>query len=111
MDKAKIRELKELIASSRRRNAAFAATPEGRALETRMEFARNLIWLLKSRKTNQAEFCRRIGMKPTQFNRIVHADENVTIATATRIADGFGVHPSRLFQKPRKPRETAGAGK
>jgi DNA-binding XRE family transcriptional regulator len=105
MDKAKMKELKELIAVSRKYGGESARTPEGRALESRMEFARNLIGLLKSRKTNQAEFCRTIGMKPAQFNRIVQADENVTIATATRIADGFGVHISRLYQKPRKARE------
>lgn len=110
MDKAKLKELKAMIAHARKRDEEFAKTPEARALDSRMEFSRNLIALLKWKKISQAEFCRQIDMKPAQFNRIVQADENVTIATATRIADGFGVHISRLYQKPRKRREAVGAG-
>jgi Helix-turn-helix. len=99
------KDLAAMIAASRKRNAAFAETPEGKALDARMEFARNLIALLKTRKTNQAEFSRSIGMKPAQFNRIVMAEENVTLPTIKRIADGFGVPIARLFRAPRKSPE------
>ncbi len=111
MDKVKRTELEGLIAAARRRNDDFAATPDGKALDARMEFARNLIALLKTRKMNQAEFSRSIGMKPAQFNRIVQAEENVTLPTIHRIADGFGVPVSRLFRKLRETRETAVAGR
>lgn len=110
MDKMNRGELEEMIAAARRRNDDYAETPEGKALEARMEFARNLIGLLKTRKTNQAEFSRSIGMKPVQFNRIVNAEENVTLPTIKRIADGFGVPIARLFKAPKKAPEPAGAG-
>ncbi len=87
---------------------AFGETEEGRALDARMEFARGVIALLKSRKMTQADLCRRIDMKPAQMSRIVNAEENVTLPTIRRIADGFGVPMARLF---RKPRETAEVGR
>lgn len=107
MDKNKLKRLKEQVAAAHVADEAFGDTIEAKALDARMEFARNLNELLKWKKISQAEFCRQIGMKPTQFSRIVQADENVTITTATRIADGFGVHISRLYQKPRKRKATA----
>lgn len=110
MDKMKRMELAEMIAAARKRNDEFAETPEGKALDARMEFARNLIGLLKTRKINQAEFSRSIGMKPAQFNRIVQAEENVTLPTIHRIAAGFGVPVARLFRKPKEVREMVGAG-
>lgn len=105
MDKERVKELKEKIALARKRDEEFAETPEAKALDARMEFARNLIALLKSHKTNQAEFSRLIGMKPAQFNRIVQAEDNVTLPTIKRIADGFGVPMARLFKAPPKPKE------
>jgi antitoxin component HigA of HigAB toxin-antitoxin module len=111
MDKVKRKELEKLIAAARKRNDEFGETPEGKALDARMEFARNLIALLKTHKVNQADFSRSIGMKPAQFNRIVQADENVTLPTIKRIADGFGVPMARLFKPPRKSPEPAGAGR
>lgn len=111
MDKKRLKTIKEKIAFARKRNEEFAKTPEGKALDSRMLVSRNIIGLLKWRKLTQSGFCEQIGMKVAQFNRIVMADENITVFTATRIADGFGVHISRLYQKPRKSRETAGAGK
>ncbi len=111
MDKKTVRTLKEKIAFAHKRDEAFRQTPEGKALDNRMLIARNIIGLLKWRKVTQSEFCDQIGMKVAQFNRIVMGDENITVSTATRISDGFGVHISRLYQKPRKARETAEAGK
>ncbi len=105
MAKGRVMSVREKIAMIRRRGEEFGQTPEGRALDSRMLVARNIIALLKSRKITQSEFCGRIGMKVAQFNRIVMGDENITVFTATRIADGFGVHISRLYQKPRKPAE------
>lgn len=84
----------------------FGESEEGRALDARMEFARNLIALLKSHKITQAELCRHISMKPAQMSRIVNAEENVTLPTIRRLADGFSVPMARLF---RKPRETDGS--
>jgi transcriptional regulator with XRE-family HTH domain len=103
--------IQEKIALAHKRNDEFGQTPEGRALDNRMLVARNIIALLKSRKTTQSEFCAGIGMKLAQFNRIVMGDENITVFTATRIADGFGVHISRLYQKSRNRSEAAVAGK
>lgn len=110
MDQKRMRELQARIRQVEIEDDAFGETEEGRALDARMEFARNLIGLLKSRKITQAELCRRIGMKPARMSRIVNAEENVTLPTIRRIADGFGVHSSRLFQKPRKIRETVEMG-
>ncbi len=93
----------------RRETEEFVRTPEGRAQETRLRLARNIIGLLKTRKLSQAEFARTIGMKPTQFSRIVQGDENITLAMVSRLAEGFGVADERLFQKPRKTREMAEA--
>lgn len=103
MDKRRVMSVREKIALVRKRGEDFRQTPEGRALDNRMLVSRNIIALLKSRKLTQSEFCGRIDMKIAQFNRIVMGDENITVFTATRIADGFGVHISRLYQKPRKP--------
>lgn len=111
MDKGKMKSVKDKIAAVRRRGREFGKTPEGRALDNRMLVSRNIIGLLKSRRITQSGFCEQIGMKLAQFNRIVMGDENITVFTATRIADGFGVHISRLYQKPRKSPEPAGAGK
>ncbi len=105
MDKKLGMTIQEKIALAYKRDEEFGRTPEGRALDNRMLVARNIIALLKFRKTTQSEFCDRIKMKLAQFNRIVMGDENITVFTATRIADGFGVHISRLYQKPRKARE------
>jgi hypothetical protein len=106
-----MKTLKEKIAFAHKRDEEFGKTPEGRALDNRMLVSRNIIALLKYRKMTQSGFCERIGMKLAQFNRIVMGDENITVFTATRIADGFGVHISRLYQKPRKSLEPAGTGK
>lgn len=111
MEKKRGMTVKDKIALAHKRNEEFGNTPEGRALDNRMLISRNIIALLKSHKVMQSEFCERIGMKLSQFNRIVMGDENITVLTATRIADGFGVHISRLYQKPRKPSEAAKAGK
>lgn len=86
----------------------FSRTPEGRALETRLKLARNIIALLKTKKMSQAEFARSIGMKPTQFSRIVQGDENITLSMVSRIADGFRVSDERLFKKPRERKEAVG---
>ncbi len=101
-----MKTIQEKIAFAHKRDEDFSQTPEGRALDNRMLVARNIISLLKYRKTTQSEFCEHIGMKLAQFNRIVMGDENITVLTATRIADGFGVHISRLYQKPRKRKAT-----
>lgn len=111
MDKKRGMTIQEKIALAHKRNEEFGQTPEGRALDNRMLVARNIIALLKSHKVTQSEFCDKIGMKLAQFNRIVMGDENITVFTATRIADGFGVHISRLYQKPRKSPEPAETGK
>lgn len=111
MDKKRGMTIQDKIALAHKRNEEFGQTPEGRALDNRMLVSRNIIALLKSRKVTQSEFCERIGMKLAQFNRIVMGDENITVFTATRIADGFGVHISRLYQKPRKSPEPVGTGK
>lgn len=108
MDKMKRAELEKMIAAARQRNDEYAETPEGKALEARMEFARNLISLLKTRKADQAEFSRSIGIPPSQFSRIVNAEENVTLPVIKRIADGFGVPIARLFKAPRKSPEPVG---
>jgi len=105
MDKKQMKTVAEKIAFAHKRDEDFGDTPEGRALDNRMLVSRNIIALLKYRKLTQSEFCDKIGMKLAQFNRIVMGDENITVFTATRIADGFGVHISRLYQKPRKSRE------
>ena len=89
----------------------WADTPEGRDHELRLEFSRNLAKALKVRKLTNQAFCNTIGMKHPQFSRIIQGDENITLAMVRRISDGLGVHPSRLFQKPRKPRELASTGK
>lgn len=109
MDKKPLRTLKDKIAYAHKRDDEFSKTPEGRALDNRMLVSRNIIALLKYRKLTQSEFCETIGMKLAQFNRIVMGDENITVLTATRIADGFGVHISRLYQKPRKRSEAVTA--
>lgn len=111
MDTAKIARMRKMAEDIRREAKEFAETPEGRALETRLKLARNIIGLLKTKKMSQAEFARNIGMKPTQFSRIVQGDENITLAMVSRIADGFGVSDERLFRKPRERRETVGTGK
>lgn len=105
MDKGGMTSVSEKIARVRKRGEDFGRTPEGRALDNRLLVSRNIIGLLKTRKMTQSVFCEEIGMKLAQFNRIVMGDENITVFTATRIADGFGVHISRLYQKPRKSPE------
>ncbi len=105
MDKKRGMTIQDKITLAHKRNEEFGQTPEGRALDSRMLVARNIIALLKSRRVTQSEFCEGIGMKLAQFNRIVMGDENITVFTATRIADGFDVHISRLYQKPRKVQE------
>ncbi len=111
MDTARIARMRKMAEEIRGEAAAFAQTPEGRALETRLTLARNIIGLLKTRKTTQAEFARSIGMKPTQLSRIVQGDENITLAMVSRLADGLGVKDERLFQKlhTTNTREMAGA--
>lgn len=108
MDNNRINQMREKAAKIRQEVKDFAETPEGKALNTRLKLSRNIIALLKSQKLSQAEFSRRIDMKPTQFNRIVQADENITLAMITRIADGFGVPESRLLRDIRQPKEPAG---
>ncbi len=108
MDQKRMKDIKAKARQAEIEDDAFGETEEARALDVRMDFARSMIALLKSQKITQAELCRRIGMKPAQMSRIVNAEENVTLPTIRRIADGFGVPMARLF---RKPRETAGAGK
>jgi transcriptional regulator with XRE-family HTH domain len=103
--------MKDKAAKIRQEIKEFADTPEGKALNTRMKLARNIIALLKAKKFSQAEFARSIGMKPTQFSRIVQGDENITLALVSRIADGFGVPDERLFKAPRKSPEPAGTGR
>ncbi len=99
MEQKRMTGLKARIRQAEIEDDAFGETEEGKALDARMEFARNLIALLKSHKISQAELCRRINMKPAQMSRIVNAEDNVTLPTICRIADGFGVPPSRLFQE------------
>jgi antitoxin component HigA of HigAB toxin-antitoxin module len=111
MEQKRMKELQARIRQAEIEDDAFGETEEGKALDARMDFARTMIALLKSQKITQAELCRRINMKPTQMSRIINAEDNVTLPTICRIADGFGIPPSRLFQKPRKARETAGAEK
>lgn len=105
-----VAELKRKAAKVRRQAAAYAETPEGRELGTRMEFATNLLKVLRAKKLTQSEFCRRIGMKTPQFSRIVQGNENVTLNMITRISNALEVHPGRLLQKSRK-RPEAAAGK
>ena len=108
MDKNRVAELKRMIAESGRQSKEFAKTQEGRELDLRMGFAVNLLKTLKRKKMTQADFCRRINMKPPQFTRIVQGDENITMRMISRIADGLGIPAARLF---RQPRETTGAEK
>jgi antitoxin component HigA of HigAB toxin-antitoxin module len=109
MGKSEIAEMKARAKGIIDRAKKWAETPEGRDHELRLEFSRNLAKALKTRKLTNQAFCDRIGMKHPQFSRIIQGDENITLAMVRRIADGLGVHSSRLFQKPRKTRETAGA--
>lgn len=111
MDKAKVARMRKMAEDIRRETKEYIQTPEGRAQETRLKLARNVIGLLKTKKMSQAEFARSIGMKPTQFSRIIQGDENITLAMVSRLADGFGVTEERLFKTPRERREPAEAGK
>ncbi len=104
-----VTEMKQKIARIRKHADDFAKTPEGRELAHRMMFATNLLKTLKAEKMTQADFCRKINMKSSQLSRIAQGDENITMAMITRIADGLGVHPDKLFKEPRKSREPAGA--
>jgi transcriptional regulator with XRE-family HTH domain len=101
--------MREMAAEIRRRNEAFAKTPEGEEFDLRLEFTANLLRALKARRITQAEFCRKIGMKPPQFTRIVQGDMNITLTMVGRIAKGLGVHPSRLFRKRAGAAELVGA--
>ncbi len=107
MDQMRLKNRRERIRQAEIDDDAFSETPEAKALDARLDFARNLIALLKSRGITQAELGRRIGMKPAQLSRIVNAEENVTLPTIHRIADGFGVAVSRLFKPLPKPKEDA----
>lgn len=98
MDTAKIARMRKMAEDIRRETKDFIRTPEGRAQETRLKLARNILGLLKTRKMSQAEFARSIGMKPTQFSRIIQGDENITLAMVSRLAEGFGVPDERLFK-------------
>jgi hypothetical protein len=43
--------------------------------------------------------------------RLIGAEENITLATVTRIANGFDVPNARLFRTLPRRNEPAGAGK
>lgn len=107
MEQTKLKRMRKMIAEIQSEAEEFARTPEAEALDARLDMSRNIIALLKSRKMTQVEFCRKIGMKPTQLSRIVKADENVTITTQARIAHGFGVPIARLLKTLPKSKEAA----
>ena len=105
MAKSEIEEMRERAKRIIKTSEEWAETPEGRDHEFRLRFARNLAAALKSRKLTNMAFCEIIGMKHPQLSRIIQGDENITMAMGRRIADGLGIDPGRLYQKPRKSRE------
>lgn len=109
MDQAKVKRMKEMAARINREAKEFEKTPESRELDLRMDFAVNLLKALKRKKMTQAEFCRKINMKPPQFTRIVQGDENITMRMISRIADGLDIPVVRLFKTPAWRKETVEA--
>lgn len=94
-----VAELKSMAARVRRQAEDYAKTPEGEELGLRMEFAIDLLKAIKARKMTQADFCRKIGMKSSQFARIVQGNENITLAMVTRLARGLDVRPQIRFKR------------
>jgi len=65
----------------------------GLELDLRFDVITFLRRKLSERRMTQATLAAKLKMKPSQLNRILKAESNITLETVARIYHAFGCHP------------------
>lgn len=73
--------------------AVFESTPEGAAVDLRMDLADLLQYRLLEVGTTQREFAQAVGKRESFVSRVMHADANCTFKVVATLLQAVGVKP------------------
>lgn len=72
----------------------FNKSPEGHALDLRLNLADLIIAKLKEKGWTQSQLAQKTKWKDSFISRLVHADENFTTETEARVLHALGIEPA-----------------